>query len=462
MIDMYRMVAVLGVLLSATAVPAQDAGWPSKAETEADRSKVRDEERSRIRDEMDRLQVRDEVGRLKLPDEMIVEHYDALPVDESMNLKQVVDATYEKYPQGAIIAALRDEAQALDRRTGSLVAGYPLIYLQWIDDRVFDDRGQVEVQTGYQIPFWMWGQRDASRTVTDKAEKGANLFAQALKHEVAGLVRESLWNLALVQNRHELARQVYEVSKQLVAAVRRRVDLGDLARSDLLLAESDLLEKKSLLALAEAEVMHARMGYMNLTRLNKAPKSFEEIKSQLGEINEQHPAMAAANAMVERAQAEVDWTRKSKQGNQPSILIGTNHDRGARQDSFNNATNLVLQIPIGGDSWNAPMVAQANVALTQKVADRGALIRRLEKLLHEAKHNLEVDIATLEIANQRKEIAQTHLKMSRLAFEAGEIQLIDFLKIQSSAQAAIRDAQERAILLQRDTAFYNQVVGVVP
>lgn len=412
--------------------------------------------------EADRLKVRSEAGRLNPEDEMIVEHYDALRFVESLSLKQVVDATFEQYPQGAIISALRDEAQALNRRTNSLIAGYPMIYLQWIDDRALSDRGVVQIQTGYQVPIWMWGQRDASRAVAGEAEKSANLFAQALKHEVAGLVREALWNLSLVENRHELAKQVFDVSGQLVAAVERRVDLGDLARSDLLLAESDHLEKKSLLALAEAEVMHARKAYMNLTRLEKAPKNFTEEQSQQAEIGEQHPAVSAANALIERAQAEVEFTRRSKQGNQPTILVGTQHDRVTHGGSFDNETNLVLQIPIGGDSWNAPMVAQANVALTHKVADRGTLLRQLEKALHEAKHNLEVDLATLDIANQRKEIAETQLKMSRLAFETGEIPLIDFLKIQASAQTAIRDARERAILLQRDTAFYNQVVGVTP
>ncbi len=52
--------------------------------------------------------------------------------------------------------------------------------------------------------------------------------------------------------------------------------------------------------------------------------------------------------------------------------------------------------------------------------------------------------------------------MSKLAFESGEIQLIDYLKIQANAQAAIREAAEWAILVQKDTAVYNQVVGVVP
>ncbi|MDD5037610.1 MAG: TolC family protein [Methylococcaceae bacterium] len=395
-------------------------------------------------------------------DELMVEHLDPLPYDASLSLKQAVDATFEKYPQGAIIGALQDEAQALNRRSDSLIAGYPMIYLQWVDDRVFNDRGEVAVQTGFQIPVWMWGQRAASRSLAEEAEKSANQFAAALKHEVAGLVRESLWNLVLMENRRGLAQQVYEVSQQLLATVKRRVELGDLALSDQLMAESEVLDKKSQLTLAEAEVMHARKAYMLLTRLDRAPKQFEEPRSKIAEIGEQHPALAAANALIERAQADVEFTRLSKQGNQPTILIGTQHDRATRRESMNNESNLVVQIPFGGEAWNSPYVAQANIQLTQKIADRDSLMRRLEKALHEAEHNLDVGRATLEIANQRKTIAETHLKMSRLAFEAGEIPLIDFLKIQASAQAAIRDAMERAILLQRDTAFYNQVVGVLP
>ncbi len=395
-------------------------------------------------------------------EELLVDHQDPLPYDDTLSLKEVVEATFEAYPQGSVIAALKDESQALTQRSDSLIAGYPMLYLQYIDDRYWSNKGVVQIQTGYQIPIWMWNQRSASRTVAEEAEKSANLYAIAVKHEIAGLVRESLWNLKLMENRRGLAQQVFDVSSQLLATVKRRVELGDLARSDELMAESDWLDKKTQLTLAEAEVMHARKAYMNLTRLDKAPKQVEEKRSATAEIQERHPAMAAATALIERAQAEVEFTRLSKQGNQPSILIGTQHERFDRGTSFNNETNLVLQIPIGGEAWNAPFVAQANVALNTKVADRATLIRRLEKALHEAQHNLEVDQATLEIANQRKQIAETHLRMSQLAFEAGEIQLIDYLKIQATAQAAIRDAMERAILFQRDTAFYNQVVGVMP
>jgi cobalt-zinc-cadmium efflux system outer membrane protein len=334
-------------------------------------------------------------------EDLIVEHYDALAVDESLTLPKVVEATFEKYPQSVLVDAYRDEARALARRSASWIAGYPSVYLQWIDDRVFNDRGELQIQTGYQVPVWMWGQRKAGSAVAEEARQSTELFARALKHEVAGQVRDVLWNLRLVENRYELAKRIYSVATRLTAVVQRRVDLGDLARADLLLAEADQLEKKTALVQAEAEVMHARKAYTNLTRLARLPKFFDEPQSSLTALDERHPALAAANGLIERAQAEVEFTRRSKQGNQPSILVGTQHDRATRRESMNNEANVVLQVPIGGEAYNAPMVAQANIVLTQHIAEREALMRQLEKALHEALHNLEVDRAALEIAGRR-------------------------------------------------------------
>lgn len=392
----------------------------------------------------------------------ITEHYDQLILDERLTLKQVVESTFEKYPQNALIGAFQDEARALELRSSSWIAGYPMIYLQFIDDTLYTNRGGKQIQSGYQIPFWMWDQKEASQKLSDVAKKGTEHFSLALKHEVAGLVRDALWNLRLMDSRYEQAKQIHEVSVQLQGVVQRRVELGDLARADLLLAESDQLEKKTNLVQAEAEVMHARKAYENLTRMRRAPTYIEEKQTPIRKLEHRHPAMVAASALVERAQAEVDFTRVSKQGNQPSLLLGTDSVRSNQQESFSTGTNVVLQVPIGGDSWHAPLVAEANVRLTERMAQREALWRQLEKALHEAEHSLEVDQASLEIAERRKAIAETQLKMSLLAFETGEIALIDYLKIQSVAQAAIREAAVRAIMVQKDIAVYNQVVGIMP
>lgn len=398
------------------------------------------------------------------PDEdLLVVHVDELVFDDRLTLRNVIETTFERYPQNALIQAFQEESRALEQRSSSWIAGYPMLYLQYIDDALFGrDDGITNVQSGYQVPLWMWGQKQASEKVTEESRQAVERYIVALKHEVAGLVRDALWTLRLMENRRELARQIYEVAERLTAVVQRRVELGDLARADLLLAESDQLEKKTVLVQAEAEVMHARKAYQNLTRMTRAPRKLEEPLSPLKQFDEHHPSLAAASASVERAQAEVELTRLSKQGNQPTLLVGTDSSQVDLQGNFGTGTNLVLQVPVGGDDWHAPQVAQANLTLNEKIVQRETLRRQLEKALHEAHHNLEVDKAALAIAERRKAIAETQINMSRIAFEAGEIALIDYLKIQASAQAAIRDAAERAILVQKDTATYNQVVGVLP
>jgi outer membrane protein TolC len=61
-----------------------------------------------------------------------------------------------------------------------------------------------------------------------------------------------------------------------------------------------------------------------------------------------------------------------------------------------------------------------------------------------------------------KSNAEEHLKMANSSFKAGEINLMDFLKIQARSLKAIKNAAESAIRLQRDIALYNQAVGVAP
>lgn len=385
-----------------------------------------------------------------------------VPYDPALGLSKVVEASFETYPRQALISASEEEAKALQTRAASWIAGYPLIFIQYIDDTIMSSQGLVELQTGYQIPVWMWGQKESGQRVADEAVRSTLAFGRAVKHEVAGVVRDALWNIKLAENRYELAQQIYDVATKLVATVTRRVELGDLSRSDLLMAESDALEKKTLVGQAELELIKAYQAYTNATRLQRVPTDFAETQSKIKEIEEGHPSVAAITAMIERAQAQVDWTRRFKQGNQPSIMVGTNHARTFVGESMNSGTNLVLQIPIGGEDFNAPYVAEANIALNQKIVERETLLRELNKALAGIRRSIETNRSLLEIAERRREIAETQIKMNHLAFESGEIELINFLKIQSSAQATIRDARERAILLQRDLALYNQIVGITP
>ena len=391
----------------------------------------------------------------------LLQHKDDLVFDEKMSLRDVVETAFERYPQNELVFALEEEARALNQRSTSYIAGYPMVYLQYINYTNISKNGIDNIQTGYQIPVWMWGQREASQKVADRAQQGTEKYLKAFKHELAGMIRDALWGVRLAESKLQLSLQIYEVAEKLSAVVKRRVDLGDLARADLLLAESDRLEKKTNLIQMEAEVMHARHNYQNLTRMDRAPQNFDEHLSPAQDLDERHPSIEAAGAAVERAQAEVEFTSRSKQNTQPTALVGTDSTNG-NGGHYGTGLNVVLQIPIGGEDWHAPQVAQANLVLNEKIIQREKLWRQLEKALHEARHNIEVDKAALEIARERKKIAETQLKMSHVAFESGEIALIDYLKIQANAFSAIQESNQRGIVLQKDTAIYNQVIGVTP
>ena len=121
-----------------------------------------------------------------------------------------------------------------------------------------------------------------------------------------------------------------------------------------------------------------------------------------------------------------------------------------------------MTVPFGGNEHLQPHVAAIYVELNKLLAQRTQLYRDLEQMHHEAEHNLEVNRAELAIADELKQVAEQHLSMTNSSYAAGEINLMDLLRIQSRTNLAILNAKERALIMQRDLAFYNQAVGVMP
>lgn len=392
----------------------------------------------------------------------IVPHFDPLVWDSGLNLKDIVWIALERYPQTAVVGAKQQQADALRRRGDSLLAGTPNIYAIYGSDKPLNNTGFDYLETQLQLPLWKWGQRAAGQSLAEEADKDTKAYAGALQLRVAGLVRGALWDLRLKENLRDLAEQTLTLSDRLVGTVERRVGAGDLPRADLVLAKSDRIEKKSALAQAEAELMHARRRYITLTQSNRAPAAFEERQSARAEIAHSHPLLAAANAFIARLQANLHWVRRTGSGQQPSIYLGSRHEKDFRNEPTIDSLNVAVTIPFGGAAVAAPKIAKANLALTEALAERESLLRRLGERLHEAKHELEVDRVELSLAEERKSLSEQYLRMSRIGFQAGEIQLIDLLEIQSRTEAAIRNAREHGIRLQRDIARYNQAVGELP
>lgn len=395
-----------------------------------------------------------------------VVHHDPIEIDHSLTLAKVVDLTLEKFPDMAWLTALEEEASAIKERGKSWTAGASQAGLRFQEAT----SGTLHyVDATVQVPLWNFGQRDAEQEHGLKAEANAELQAAAIKLRVAGLVRGALWDMELQNVRYEQAKNDLELFEQLLAKVERRHELGDLPRADVLLAQTEFLDKLSILTEAEAELMHARKRYANITQLTKIPESYREKLTPSKKVEVTHPALIAINSQVERKKAELNAMKLVGSG-QSNLTIGVNSDRPSNistntPDPRSNDTesfNIGVNIPFGGEAHLKPQVAAINVELNRLLADRDQLFRDLELAHHEAEHHLEVNQAELEINNENKKIAEEHLKMMELSFSVGEISLMDLLKIRSRTLHAVLSAKERGIMLERDIALYNQAVGVLP
>ena len=392
---------------------------------------------------------------------VMVKHDDPITVDKTLTLSKLIDLTLEKHPDISWLQALEEEAQALQKRSDSWTAGASQANFRYQEAT----SGTLHyLDAGVQVPLWNFGQRDAEKNLAAQASVGAETLMAATKLRIAGLVRAALWEMELQKIRYDQTHVELDSYEELLAKTKRRVVLGDLPRMDELLVQTELLQKKSALTLAEAELMHARKRYNSITQTHKVPADYQEKLASINEIEQNHPLLVALNSQIERKKAELEAQKKVGSG-QTAIAIGINSDRPSNQDPRSNNTesfNIGINIPFGGESHLAPQLAAINVELNKLIAERAQLFRDLEQAHHEAEHNLEVNRKEMQTAEELNNVAEQYLKMAELSYAVGESNLMDLLKVRARTQQAILNARERAVMLLRDQAFYNQAVGVLP
>ncbi|MGH8474919.1 MAG: TolC family protein, partial [Methylococcales bacterium] len=82
--------------------------------------------------------------------------------------------------------------------------------------------------------------------------------------------------------------------------------------------------------------------------------------------------------------------------------------------------------------------------------------------LHEAEHNIQIGRVNLELAKRRADLAKKYIEIQEFGFQHGEVSLSALLSARKGAFQAIRSLEQQQIVLKRDIALYNQVVGVLP
>ena len=394
-----------------------------------------------------------------LADDM--QHEDELMISNTLTLHDLVEKALPNYPNSQLLAAKKLQLQARQTQAKSLLPGSVAIILRNQNDQLLSRNGETEWEAGVEFPLWLSGQRKAREAIANIASQNLSADAQYLRLQLAGMVRDALWDNQLMQGLADIAKAKHEAASQLQRDIEKRVTLGDMAQKDLLIAQTETLQAESERIYAEAEVQHAKFRYKNLTGLSMIPAEFTEVKSAKETVQEAHPALMDANIKIDLSAEQRNLVRIENRDN-PTLTIGTRSLRGANDTQYNNSLGITVRIPLQSATRNAPHQAAAEMQYVENQAHLSQLKLLLAAAMHEAEHNLEVGEMQLNVLSKQNTIAQQSLSVTRKAFQLGELDLSDLMRVQAQAFNAERALKNQQIQQLWNTARYNQAVGELP
>jgi outer membrane protein TolC len=387
-------------------------------------------------------------------------HLDTLKVNANLHLSDVLEKTFIRNPMQSTLQSRDEWVTSKKTLAHAMLPSAPAMSVMHQNDALGGGRGEREWQAELELPVWMPTQRDKRLKVANVGNNTLTASRESLKLQVAGLLRDALWSLALNESHLVLATNKLEVANKLQQDVKKRFSAGEVPKTDVMLTQQESLRAEQEHLRAEAEVMHARHRYYVLTGLREVPAEFVEQQSNLVDY-QQSPIWLEAQSKLNLAQTERELAQVEGRENL-QVLLNMRSIKGAFDVAANESVGVKLRIPFGGDTRAAPIKAAAEQSVGNALSEQAALQFSLETAMHEAEHNLEVSRAELALASKQNAIAEESLKLARKAFQLGETDLVSLLRVQARAFESERIFTSQKIQVQWDIARYNQTVGVLP
>lgn len=390
----------------------------------------------------------------------LVDHQDELTVNPDLRLSDVLEKAFVRAPMQASLQSRAAMVAARNRVANAMLPAAPAFSLMHQNDSMASARGEREWQAEMELPVWQPKQRDNRMKVAEAMQSTSSAGRDSLKLQVAGRLRDALWDIAMNDNNLSLSANKLQVARKLRTDVDKRYRAGELAKTDAMLAEQEVFRAEKEKLRAEAEVMHARHRYYLLTGLRELPASYEEKLSLLEDYS-QSPIWLEAQSKVTLAETERELTQlESRESTR--VLLNMRSTRGAFDNANNESVGVQVRVPFGYESSAAPARAAAEILVGNALTEREAMKLELEAAMHEAEHNLNVSRAELEIVGRQNEVARASLNLAQKAFDLGETDLVSLLRVQAQAFEAERAFTTQRIQVQWNIARYNQTVGVLP
>lgn len=393
--------------------------------------------------------------------QMLVLYLFSAPLCSAPTLGEIVSAAALLNPGSELAASRREHAGALQRKSAQPFAQAPNVNVKYQTDRIGSDLGYREWEGGVELPLWLPGQADSYAREAGGQRDLADAMSAARLLEISGEVRERLWSAMLARSAARQTRNAEDAARTLFIDVKRRVDAGELPRSDRLLAEKALSQREDERRAAENRALTAARLFARYTGLDLPEQPVGEIPSPKSEIDLEHTRLQLREREVFRARTHRDRVI-GEQRSGPSLWLGAKSARALAGNDYDSAVGIEVSMPFGTEGHAAPAVAEAEAALTEALVALRRTRLELEDNVTQAQLDLERTTVALSHAERRLDLTEASLHLSRRAFDLGETDLVRLLQAQADALAERHDYHNRQLEHGQAVARLNQALGVIP
>jgi len=389
-----------------------------------------------------------------------------LELSNAISLSSLADKVYQRHPAHHNDRVQQQQIKANSSLANARFADAPSINLLHQNDSVGSDDGMQEWEGRIDFPLWLAGQKQQQLMLSDKMTAELPAYKQQIRLDASAKLRDIIWNVVVANNASTQAEQIWQTAEKLEHDVTARVNAGELAGTERLLANTHVLEMHSQYRLAQAELERALTNYQRLTGERVLPYNYEESLSELANehhsvatISQQHPLLMIMAQQINTLRAK-QGLAYFKGANPPIFSIGVRSERGQRGEHFNNSVGVGVSFALDDTVYRQPAVASAARKLVGAEITRKQLERELNIILFSQLHDLETKQEQRELAIEKNTITQQYLTRQQRAFDLGEIDLVSLLRSQALAHTSENRKHALEIDIKHMIANVNQALGV--
>jgi outer membrane protein TolC len=294
--------------------------------------------------------------------------------------------------------------------------------------------------------------------------------------EVAGLLRDAWWTARRAAQDVAVARKRVATAQEIGRDMSRRVELGDAAQSDALLAKNETLAAETELSQTEGAEKVARVQYAVLTG-GLLPDGTLEVVHALKDI-EEHPALRAPKAALARAESQARLIEVTPVDNPEVGVFGRTEHNNQYSDLFSDPINPLaprvnqrtdsgtvgvrFRMPLPTPGRNEPRAAEAAAEIARVRAAYERTKRFVVAEIKAAKIALSAAQKAEKTASQRLSVASEQFELSRKSYALGETSAFDLYRVRQIQLEAQRMEASASVAVGAAISRLNQAYGYAP